>query len=94
LLVALAFGAIGCASFLIRGDVIRSTDGRTFNLTRLVNGTDPQIDGKPTYAVPPPVPERQALDVATDYNRQLRARAWGCRPRSSPRHAISGRCAR
>jgi hypothetical protein len=42
----------------------------------------------------PPVPERQALDVATDYNRQLRARAWGCRPRSSPRHAISGRCAR
>lgn len=53
LLVALALGATGCASFIIRGDVIRQADGWTFDLTRMINGTDPQLDGKPTYALPP-----------------------------------------
>src|SRR4051794_24670259 len=53
LLVALALGETGCASFVIRGDVIKSTDGWTFDLTRLINGTNPQLDGKPTWALPP-----------------------------------------
>jgi hypothetical protein len=51
--VALALGGTGCVSYVIKGDVIKSADGWTFDLTRLVNGTDPQLDGKPTFAVPP-----------------------------------------
>jgi len=53
LLVALALGGSGCVSYVIKGDVIKSTDGWTFDLTRLVNGTNPQLDGKPTWALPP-----------------------------------------
>ena len=53
LVVALALGGTGCVSYVIKGDVIKSADGWTFNLTRLVNGTNPQLDGQPTWAVPP-----------------------------------------
>ena len=53
LVVALALGGTGCVSYVIKGDVIKSADGWTFDLTRLVNGTNPQLDGKPTWAVPP-----------------------------------------
>ena len=52
-LVALALGATGCVPNLIKGDVIKSADGWTFDLTRLVAGPNPQLDGKPTWALPP-----------------------------------------
>src|SRR3954470_3209003 len=53
LLVTLALAGTGCVSYVIKGDVIKSADDWTFDLTRLVNGTNPQLDGTPTWAVPP-----------------------------------------
>ena len=51
--LALALGASCSFPVIIKGDVVESADGWTFNLTRLVAGPNPQLDGKPTWAVPP-----------------------------------------